>query len=238
MGDLQQQIGAYLRRAPFWLELAEGWNGPDSKRWIVNVREEVPDDFSAIIGDHIHNLRAALDLLACEVVRANGKSDKGVHFPFSDGPDTLDGQIKDKKFHRASPEAIALLKRIKPYPKGNDPLRAIHDLDVIDKHQALIPFADTIGAPNPFAPAGTRSRPYSFGPIRDGMSVTAGDELTGARIGQTITGDFTLTFPIIYAYPGGVEAAPLGGQEVIPALISLAENVERVIEAFAALYPG
>lgn len=35
-----------------------------------------------------------------------------------------------------------LLKAQKPYRGGNEFLRSIHDLDVLDKHSALIPIAD------------------------------------------------------------------------------------------------
>src|SRR4051794_8992852 len=47
-----------------------------------------------IIGDAIHNLRAALDMMACELARQNGKSDKGVYFPISDTEPGLDDRIK------------------------------------------------------------------------------------------------------------------------------------------------
>ena len=59
-------IGAYLRRSPFYVEPVVGTT-PGTKDWLLHVSEEVPPEFSAILGDSIHNLRAALDLLACEL---------------------------------------------------------------------------------------------------------------------------------------------------------------------------
>ena len=71
-----------------------------------------PEDFGAIVGDIIHNLRAALDLAACELVRAVGQSDKGVYFPFSQSESDLDKTIKVRHFDRAGPDAVALLKKM------------------------------------------------------------------------------------------------------------------------------
>src|SRR5690348_4594878 len=44
----------------------------------------VPDEWGPIIGDVVHNLRSALDMMACELVRLNKRSDKSVYFPFCD----------------------------------------------------------------------------------------------------------------------------------------------------------
>ncbi|MCR8961127.1 hypothetical protein M0765_026385 [Variovorax sp. S2] len=95
-------------------------------------------DAAAILGDAIHNLRASLDLMASELARINKESDKGVYFPFAESVDALDGQIKDKKFLRAGTDAVTLLKKFAPYKDGNVRLRAIHDLDVADKHRAIL----------------------------------------------------------------------------------------------------
>lgn len=96
IGDLAEQIRAYLKREPFYLEIEAqkpGENWAFGKKWTLKVREEVPPDFSAVIGDVVHNLRASLDVLACELVRANGQSDDGVYFPFADSAAELENMI-------------------------------------------------------------------------------------------------------------------------------------------------
>jgi hypothetical protein len=95
----------------------------------------VSEIISAIVGDIIHNLRAALDLAACDLVRIRGESDRGVYFPFCDSPEDLRDMIKRKRFNRAGRNAVALLHELRPYRNGNSALRAIHDLDIQDKHQ-------------------------------------------------------------------------------------------------------
>ena len=95
-------------------------------------------EMGAIVGDIIHNLRSALDLLACDLVLANGGNPKGVYFPFFKTADGLNKKIKDRDFNRAGPDAVALLTRYQPYEGGDSPLYAIHLLDIIDKHRMLV----------------------------------------------------------------------------------------------------
>lgn len=92
----------------------------------------------AIVGDAIHNMRTALDLMASELARNNSKSDKDVYFPFSKDKDDLAAAIKARSFHKAGEEAVKLLCQFAPYKGGNDALRGIHDLDIQDKHTAIV----------------------------------------------------------------------------------------------------
>lgn len=101
--------------------------------------KEVPESLSPVIGDFVHNLRASLDLLATDLVRAAKKSPSDVYFPFSRRKEDIDVVIKNRNFDRAGPAAVELLKTFEPYPNGKTALRAIHDLDICDKHQQLIP---------------------------------------------------------------------------------------------------
>lgn len=91
----------------------------------------------AIAADAIHNLRAALDLMASELARSNGESDENVYFPFGTDESHFNKQIGKKKFHLAGDDAVALIKTLRPYKGGNAALRALHDIDVQDKHRGL-----------------------------------------------------------------------------------------------------
>jgi hypothetical protein len=224
IGELTNEITAYLRRVPFYLIVQ--FDG-GARQWAVKVREEVPVEFSAIIGDVIHNLRAALDLMAVQVVRLNHQSDEDVYFPFSKSAARFDEAIQNRNMHRASAAAIALLKSLKPYPGGNDPLRDLHDLDIMDKHQALIPTMDMIGMPD-FLGGREIVRGVHVSPIRDGTIVPADPQITPyIRVGGSYQGTFSMRFPI-----GG----PLAGQEIVPALVDLAHSIDGIVESFADLY--
>jgi hypothetical protein len=135
IAELGLEVEQYLASNPGSVQIAMV-NGEPKARVTIEPIGHMP---SAIIGDCIHNLRTALDQMASELARINDKSDKDVYFPFSDGPNTFEAAIETKRFAKAGEDAVLLLKEFKPYRGGNDDLRAIHDLDIIDKHTAIIP---------------------------------------------------------------------------------------------------
>lgn len=147
ISEFEESVSAFVATEPFrFSTTVEGYPGQQ----IVTMgmqSDPVPECWGAIVGDAIHNMRTALDLAACESVRAAGASDKRVYFPFCADPNDLDKIIKDRNFHRAKPEVIDFVKSLKPFKGGNASLRAIHDLDLQDKHQALIPNASVIASP-------------------------------------------------------------------------------------------
>jgi len=106
---------------------------------ILEREKRYPEEMPLVLGDAIHNLRTSLDLLASDVVRLNGGSSKEVYFPFAPNAAELENQIKRKNFNRAAPAAVNLLRQIAPHREGNKHLRGLHDLDVMDKHQLILP---------------------------------------------------------------------------------------------------
>lgn len=136
IGEFKEVIAAYTERGIAFPEFTIAKHGgPDLKGWKA---WPVPDILSVIMGDVIHNLRAALDLMASELCRRNGQSDKDAYFPFAERESDLDTMIKRRNFHLAGEAAVRLLREFAPYTGGNMELRALHDLDIQDKHRALI----------------------------------------------------------------------------------------------------
>lgn len=109
-------------------------------------------DLSVAIGDFVHNLRSALDHMAVSCVELNSKNPKDVYFPFAPEISKLENSIRKANFHRASAGAIDLLRSYKPFRGGNAALRALHDLDVADKHRALVPAVATTTMKGTFDP--------------------------------------------------------------------------------------
>ena len=163
------------------------------------------DQPGTIVGDAIHNLRSALDLMASELARLRDKSDKDVYFPFSDSPDTFEDAIKRRRFDKAGEDAVALLRSFAPYRGGNEQLRAIHDLDIQDKHSAL---------------------------ILTGRSMEV--HVTGQyEAGKFAAGVFVATAEKVdFIFP---EGGPFGGQNTVETLKELVELVDGILEAFARL---
>lgn len=108
-----------------------------------------PRHTPTILGDALHNLRAALDHAYCELVTANGHT---VHersfFPIVNpgGKDNWQSRKASMEGHEKAgngPGAeiiAALTDEVQPYPGGNgEDLVRLHVLDIADKHQVLLP---------------------------------------------------------------------------------------------------
>jgi hypothetical protein len=187
MGDLFRESKVKLTRADQFIdEVDAGLRDYDSSNPIsakfnakghleINFKK-IPPDVLAALGDAIHNMRTALDLMATELARINNESDKSVYFPFADSKVEFPKQISKKNFQRAGDDAVALLKQFEPYTGGNNLLRAIHDLDIRDKHiNILVTRRDTNDlilsyrldeGPNPsISASGSNSHKFLDGPL-------------------------------------------------------------------------
>src|SRR5688572_11387500 len=100
----------------------------------------MPSEGVLILGDAVHNLHSALDLMICEIVLKSGKTpDNATKFPFHGKRQEVIGQINSGKIKAAGPIVRDLIvDMIKPYRGGNDLLYGLHDLDILDKHRLLI----------------------------------------------------------------------------------------------------
>jgi hypothetical protein len=225
---LSNQINAYTLRLPIY---RNAWNSPSSPGYIryeIVLREIPPASFALVLGDAIHNLRVSLDLLAGDLVELEKRSRTGVYFPFASSAADLAGQIKSKNFHRAAPEAVVLLQKIAPYPGGDNLLRGLHDLDVIDKHKMITPTIShvryigggvgiqwldaeprVVSHGEYFAPAYSEFGPDAF--------------MTGEKL--------PVIFDLIFPFGG-----PFDSLSVQTTLTKLADHVLGVMNAFSALY--
>jgi hypothetical protein len=107
-------------------------------------------DAALIIGDALHNLKSALDMLYYQAMHdTTGVTDPRTRFPVRDEREELIAAIKGglkKKALTDDPNALKIrdliVDVVKPYKAGNYPLWALHDLNIRDKHQLLVPIFD------------------------------------------------------------------------------------------------
>lgn len=223
--DLNNEIVSFTRKNPFKVVIEGDAFQYD---YIIRVKEEIPEDISCYIGDVIHNLRAALDLLACDLVRRAGGSTNGVYFPFASGPDELEAAIVKRKIGRAGEDIVSIIRTMKPYTGGNKYLRAIHDLDIADKHLALIPVATYAGLNN-FTIAGEQGinsmivGKIRISPIKDGQCIITSPAASNIKIGQQFNAIVEITF---------ANGQPLSGEPVFEALEKLVHLTDGIINSF------
>lgn len=179
--------------------------------WAISMRcdiDAMPNEVPAVIGDIVHNARTALDLVAADLVRHKKSSTKNVYFPICENQDDLREIIKRRNFDKAGQAAVKFVVALKPYRGGNISLRALHDLDIIDKHMAIVP-----GSIN------------TAGPIIQ-MFDDEGNHW------PTIVSDPNEPSDLKFVLP---ENVPLAGQELVPTLQGLVQLSEGIVESLIAL---
>jgi len=136
--DLQARYERFLEAKPYRAVRDDEPHTGDLV-WRVEVSEQPPLFWSAIAGDCIHNLRSSLDLLVCEMVRAEGNPvGEQNGFPiFKSANAFKSGHAA--KVNGAPKVAVDLIKHAKPYQGENNPFWRLHQLDIADKHKLLVP---------------------------------------------------------------------------------------------------
>ena len=97
----------------------------------------------------IEDLRAALDLAACDVARLASLPADEVHFPFSRSKTDFKSRVN--RVCKGFPQEIKdLFAGYEPYAGGSDLLFAINELCNASKHQIITPVVSIIGTELPY----------------------------------------------------------------------------------------
>lgn len=224
ISDLESQATHFFSRYPYGIRQEADFE-TERYGYYVTQRRPAPRQFALIVGDAIHNLRAALDYLISAVASAQGKTIKDTHFPFPRTADDLEERLK-KDVRKAGPVAMQIVRDLHPYPGGNAALRAIHDLDLIDKHRLVVPVASAMevtistGLWNGRPRVDVTGSLYSLDEETQFIPSPAGYE-TDTPTNMSFAGQ------IVFARNG-----PLGGERCISALHDLSETVSDIIGKF------
>jgi hypothetical protein len=136
---LEKLVGAFIEDQPFRISQSLDPETGDTVATVI-VRREPPPIFGAIVGDYVHNLRAALDYVAWQLVDCNtGAPGAHTYYPICNTQREFD--YKSVRMLRgASPLAIAAVSVLQPFRSSDPhshPLALVHRLDVEDKHRLL-----------------------------------------------------------------------------------------------------
>jgi hypothetical protein len=105
----------------------------------VEFSEGLPEDFSLLIGDAIHNLRSSLDHATWELIGIDkGTQDRETAFPFSKSPAEYEALCDRIKTPRS--DTVKFFRAFEAHPGGlGERFFRLHELDILDKHRALTP---------------------------------------------------------------------------------------------------
>lgn len=231
--ELETEINNFFANEPFKIVKQEARNGDLLYRVIIS--DQIPVEWSSIIGDIIHNLRSALDYLAWQLVLQNGGTPgKNTYFPIGSSPkkynNTVRGSLKG-----ASKDAMELVKSLQPYPGGNDLLVQIHALDIHDKHRLNLIVgsahrhilftpkleADWIPEDFPFPEIALNPKERQF-PLVNGAHI-----FTVKKEARDLPSKFEFVFELAFGDVDEVKGRPLG--ETLGKMI---EHVDGVVNKF------
>lgn len=147
MADLQEQVATWLVAAPpprFVIEAEEA-----DSTLIARLGDvpQTPATWSLVLGDALHNLRSALDLLAWQAVIAGGGTPgRSTAFPvFRDNDNHRGDKGVTTALRGAPPGVVAFVRGLQPFNRCRsapvvlgDPLWQLHRLDIEDKHHLLV----------------------------------------------------------------------------------------------------
>lgn len=137
VNQLDAELRAFHKWEPYHIVVKEEPQSGD-QIYRMKINEQPPLRWAAIIGDIVHNLRSALDLLVNDMVRANHEiPDHHTAFPISCSAEDFEAEFLGK-LRGASTEAISIIRNLKPYKGGNEPLWILHCLDIADKHRLIL----------------------------------------------------------------------------------------------------
>jgi hypothetical protein len=110
-----------------------------SEYLIVTKRyKRIPDTWSLMIGDAVHNLWSALDLTIYGMACDKAPDPHALMFPFVREEQSLLGKIKAAQVGFAGTNVVEYIRALKPYRDGHKVLSGIYRLDTRDKHRLLI----------------------------------------------------------------------------------------------------
>lgn len=240
IADFRRLESRFRKRHPYSLITEEN---PDPAKtpdqfyvWRLRVNEVAPlETMSLIAGDALHNLRSALDLMACEAVRRNGQSDEDVQFPVCYKPKSLKTAITNRHVERAGRRFVAIVRALKPYKGGHPIIRSLHDLDIIDKHRVRL--AAVAGGGIPLMWSGSEQSaglPYAvFDYVREMEDGAIWDYASRLDVGGGhhvhFDGHIEPSFRIQFG-----KGIPFEHQPIIPTLDQLASATLQIVEFFEA----
>ena len=159
INDLKARADAFLAEKPFKLMRHYRPQTGETALW-SKAEKPIPPGISLVIGDAIHNLRAALDLALYPMAKDRADKPGRIMFPIAkdDTSKALTDAMKEGRVKFAGKKVVEEIERLQPNPTGNPMLWGIDALDKSDKHRLPI----LIGSAPAFTPESGSDKALAF----------------------------------------------------------------------------
>ena len=221
--ELEVVVGDFIARQPFGLSL---WKATNGNKYRVTRREPAPEELPVIIGDAVHNIRSSLDLLVNDLLRITIIGKYAAKFPFCRNESEYTEFEKSSFVNKAPDNVRRMLKELRPW-QGK--IRAIHELDIMDKHRMILPL---------FAAVSLKSGALRAFPFQEGGGGSAlyigDDEPVWVEVDSSIEeAELNASFKLIFQM-ADAKLVQNPEVEVAATLTGFADLVERHIQMFKA----
>jgi hypothetical protein len=236
ISDLESRFGAFRDTEPYRLRTKKDANTGEII-YYVEIRSDIPEQFSVIAGESLSQLRSSLDHLTWQLIEANGNVPRRPYFPICETAAKYEANSR-AMVEGVSAEVIGLMDAIQPYQGGYaGDFWKLHELNNVDKHRRLLvpiygqksynvvfppnfPFRRSPGQITVFGPAS--ASPGGVVPIlEDGTEVARASASAEGNV------DLQAIFEIAFREPEIVK-----GQSVIPFLHQLSNLVDSTVDRF------
>jgi hypothetical protein len=135
--ELGLLVEKFMAKRPFRIMVK---HQPTAGEYLIATKryEPIPDTWSLIVGDIVHNLWSALDLAIYSMASDKARDQHALMFPFVREEHRLKEKIRSTQVEFAGAKVVEYIRSLKPYRDGNRVLSGIYRLDARDKHRLLI----------------------------------------------------------------------------------------------------
>lgn len=141
IAELRVEVAAYIATGPLelvweriaWMPRLAGICSPDTELagLVAHIRQPVPETLAPVIGDAVHNLRSALDIMMCEIVVQADPAVRirNVNFPCWRDATGKSHALKISEVRRSGDAIVALVEAWQPFEGGASRLYALSELN-------------------------------------------------------------------------------------------------------------
>lgn len=205
----------------------------------VKIDQPIPAELAAILGDALHNLRSALDILVYDASKDHPDFNPTTPaFPI--GRDKTEYNSKaDRHLQYAPQEVRDLVDTMMPYDTDEAWLWRLHNANIEDKHRLLIPVGSMVRSINPGI---SMEVPWQDEPIQaPQLFIRPAENQYPLEDGDVVfsrpadaTGDNLQPEARIEIAFGNSQA--FDGMRLLPTLETLTAEVEEAVKAFENLF--
>jgi hypothetical protein len=199
--------------------------------------ERLPLQLGVVLGDVVHNLRTALDhiAVALTIPPIGTGNAKNAYFPTGKTREDF-VQACMIKMKGANPDGLKVIEGLEPYDGGKYSFRALHELDILDKHKLLVPAIANIHIQRMSVVIGAARFVITGADFKEGTAVIDCSTVDRADIDLgriDLEGNFEAAFTVVFG-----KGHPLDGEPIVPTLLDMTSVAQSLVERCRGLFPG